>query len=249
MADFVSREVAREKLRKACKMGKIVSAGFIIVGLVYAAVAAVLALGVRLPTVMANAILWLVPTATETAFSLAECCTKALLFFLIGLIGTLMFGKVTRTGEAFRLGQMRQLRFVALMLVLLGFVPSLAGNAARVALAAQLGRMSLSVIDLSANLSCIAAGLLMFVGARMLVAGARLASQEKGMATVDPAVTTPAPDYHDMPDLANTPTAIPEVPEVSDMATVRVPKVTSADTGDAGAIDVDATIAGPADEL
>ena len=207
MADYVSREVARDKLRQACKGGTIVAALLLIVGLFYASIAAIVGLNVRLPFEFMYSFLYVVvPTMGDATLALAECATKAVLLVLMGFIGLLLFHKVAKTGEAFRTGQLRQLKFVAFLTILLGFLPSLVGNIVKVALSIRSGGQAMAVMSFAVEPMCIMAGLLLFAAARVLMAGSRLGSQEEELAA-DPYATAPEPNFTGVPDLGSVPTA------------------------------------------
>ena len=204
MADFVNREVARERLRKACKMGTFVSVLLLLAGLAYGGIAALVYTDTRVPQFVATALYMIVPTLGDTLLATAECATKAVLFFLIGLVGILLFHKVAKTGDAFRLGQMKQLRFIAVLLTLLGFLPSLVGNGIKIATALRSGHSALAVMSFAVDAMCIVAGLLVFFIARMLVAGANLGRMEDQGAPAPVATDT---TFSSMPDLSQVPMA------------------------------------------
>lgn len=207
MADYVSREVARERLRKACKGGTILSVLVFLMGLCYAGIAAVVGLNIKLPFEFMYTVLnVVVPTMSDATVALAECATRAVLLVLMGFVGMLLFRKVSKTGDAFRTGQLRQLKFVAFLSILLGFMPSLVSNIIKVIFAFRAGGQPLAVVSLVAEPMCILVGLFMFVAARVLVAGSRLGSQEEELAS-DPYVAAPEPDFADVPDLGSVPTA------------------------------------------
>lgn len=210
MADYVSREVARERLRKACKGGTFVSVLLLLLGIGYGGIAAIIGLNVKLPFgFLYSALYVIVPTMSDAALALAECATKAVLLVLMGFFGILMFHKVAKTGEAFRVGQLRQLKFVAFLTILLGFLPTLAGNLVKVIYSMQQGGPALAVMSFAIEPMCIVAGLMLFMGCRVLVAGSRLGTQEEAMADIDPQYNAPEPDYADVPDLGSVPTATP----------------------------------------
>lgn len=210
MADYVSREVARERLRKACKTGTIVSLIVLLAGLAYGGIAALIFTNTKLPDLVYSALYVIVPTLSDTMLATVECATRGVLFLLIGLFGLLMFRKVNKTGDAFRAGQMRQLKFVASLTVLLGFLPSVAANIAKIALGMRQGGSPMAMMSFAIDAMCIVAGIFMWSAARMLVAGAVLGRQEEEMSLVEPTTTTsPVPDFGDVPDLANVTTAVP----------------------------------------
>ena len=223
MADYVTREMAREYLRKACRSGSIVSVLLLFIGLFYGAVAGVIAAKVTLPAFVNNILLVLVPAMVDPTLALAECACRALLLLLAALMGILMFKKVGRTGEAFRAGQLRQLKFMALLMILLGFLPTVAGNCLKIAMRVRDGGSFITNMSFAVEPMCIIMGIVMFVAAGMLVAGANLGVQEDGMVGVDPVTTSPAPDYADVPDIASMPTAAPlvDVPDPADKTVKR----------------------------
>ena len=207
MADYVSREVARERLRKACKGGTIVSVLLLLLGLCYGGIAAIVGLDVKLPFEFMYSFLYVVvPTMSDATLALAECTTKAVLLLLMGFIGILLFHKAAKTGEAFRTGQLRQLKFIAFLMILLGFLPTLVGNILKVALSIQSGGQALAVMSFAVEPMCILAGLFMFAAARVLAAGSYLGSQEEELAS-DPYVAAAEPDFAGVPDLGSVPTA------------------------------------------
>ena len=222
MADYVSREVARERLRKACKAGVIVSALLLVGGLCYGGVAAIIATNTRLPEFLVNFLYLVIPTLSDTLLALVECTTRAVLFLLIGLLGILMFRKMSKTGDAFRSGQLRQLRFISFLLILLGFLPTVAGNIAKVIAAIQRGGSPMTVMSFSFDAMCIVAGLFVFMAARALVAGSLLGTQEQQLAA-DPTTVTSVPNYDDVPDLTRVTTAVATEPTLPDMPTMQVP--------------------------
>ena len=212
MADYVSREVARERLRKACKLGTIASLVVLLAALAYAGITATVVMALHLPEIVERAMNIIVPGVTEADpnSAAAENGTKAVLLLLIAIIGLLMFRKVSRTGNAFRLGQLRQFKFIAFLIVLLGFLPTVVTNGIAVAMAIRSGVPFLPLIDLTVNRMCLAMGLFMFVALRVLVAGALLGSQESS-AIDDPG----EPDFASVPDLSNVPTAVSADSEVT----------------------------------
>ena len=221
MADYVSREVARERLRKACKAGTILSVIMLLLGLLYGGVAAIIGLEVAVPGFVTNALYVLVPTMGDRILAAADCGTKGFLIALSGLLGILMFHKISRTGEAFRAGQLKQLKFIAFLLMLLGFLPTVVGNAVKVALAVQSGSAPLAVLSFAVEPMCILAGLFVFMALRAQVAGSHLVREEGELMATDPVANAPEPSFAGVPDLGNVTTAVP----VSD-ATVASPSVT-----------------------
>ena len=210
MADYVSREVARERLRKACKMGSIASVLLILAALASGGIAALVGLGVRLPFEFMYDVLYaLVPNMGDAVVATSECATRAVLFFLMGLFGLLMYRKMSKTGDAFRLGQLRQLKFQCLLIILLGFMPTLVGNIAKFIVAILEGTMPFAALYFEVDAMCVLGGLLAFLAARVLVAGAVLGRQEEEVATSVPVADVPAPDFTGVPDLANVTTAAP----------------------------------------
>ena len=214
MADYVSREVARERLRKACQGGSAISAIVLLIGLLFGGIAAVIWFDVQLPfDFMYTGLNAIVPTVSDAMLSVAECGTKALLLFLMGFVGLLMFRKVSRTGEAFRSGQLRQLKFIAFLMLLLGFLPTVVGNAIKVALSVRAGGPALAVLSLAVEPMCIIASLFMFVACRVLVAGSLLGTQEEELVAADPVAAAPAPNFSGVPDLSSMPTATADADE------------------------------------
>ena len=207
MADYVSREVARENLRKACKGGTLLSVLVLLLGLCYGGLAAIVGLNVKLPfEFMYTALNVVVPTLSDATIALAECATKAVLLVLMGFIGILMFRKVSKSGDAFRAGQLKQLKFVAFLSILLGFMPTVVSNILKVVLAVRAGGQPLAVMSFAIEPMCILVGFVMFAAARVLVAGSRYGSQEEELAS-DPYVAAPEPDFAGVPDLGSVPTA------------------------------------------
>jgi len=206
MADYVSREVARERLRKACKWGSIASFVVLLLAFLYAGITAVVVTGFVLPEIVDKVMNFVVPGLSEADpnSAIAENGTKAVLLLLVAIIGLLMFRKVARTGDAFRMGQLKQFKFIVFLITLLGFLPSLVANGVRVALAIRAGVPFLPLIELTVNRMCLAMGLFMFIALRVLVAGAQLGTQE-GTVFGDPS----EPDFASVPDLSHVPTAIP----------------------------------------
>ena len=209
MADYVSREVARERLHKACRGGSAVSAIALIAGLLYGGIAALIALNVKLPfEFMYTALYVIVPTMGDTVLALADCATKAVLLVLTGFMGLLMFRKVGRTDDAFRPRQLKQLRFIAFLSILLGFLPTLVGNAIKVALALQKGGLATATMSFIVEGMCVLTGLLVFMACRVLVAGANLSTQQEGLEQSGPVPGASTPDFEDVPDLGHMPTAV-----------------------------------------
>ena len=208
MADYISREVARERLRKTCKAGTLVSVLILLIGLAYAAVTAIVALSIEIPEIVSTVMHTAVPSMDNRVQALPECASKGALFILMGFVGLLMFRKMAKTGDAFRLGQMRQLRFIALLAILLGFVPTLAINITAVVLAIRSGASPLAAIAFDIDLMCIISGLLMFMAVRVLASHAALDTQEEELARTAPEVfESHEPSFVDVPDLSNVPTA------------------------------------------
>lgn len=217
MSDYVNREVARDRLRKACKAGTIVSVLLMLVGIAYGGIAALIYTKTAVPRFVSEALYFVVPTMGDTVLSIAECGTRAILFLLLGLIGLLMFRKVSKTGEAFRIGQLKQLRFLSFLVILLGFLPTLVANGAKVALAIRSGGSPLAVMSFAFDAMSIIGGLYLYMVARMLVAGAVVASQDGVSGGYVP--STPEPDFVDVPDLSNVTTAqeATSIPDYADI--------------------------------
>lgn len=176
MAENVSWDIARDRLHSACKAGIILSVLFLLLAMLYAGIAALIYMNVKLPDIVWSFLYVIVPTMSNTTLALADCVTKAALFLLMGIIGILMFRKVTKTDEPFRTSQLKQMRFLALLLVLLGFLPTFVGNAVVIIEAMRKGGSPMAVMSFDANGMCIIAGLLMYYAVRMLVAGSVLQS-------------------------------------------------------------------------
>ena len=209
MADYVSREVARERLRKACKSGTIIAVILLLLGFLYAGIAAAVWFNVAIPVFLVDALRMVIPTWDESTMAVAECGTKALLFFLMGLIGILMCRKVTKTGLAFRLAQLKQLKFVSFLMILLGFLPTIVVNVLKTVLAFQAGTPLFTNLSIVTEPMCILSGLLMFMAARILVAGAALSEMEDELYASDPISSSPEPSFAGVPDLSSVPTAQP----------------------------------------
>jgi hypothetical protein len=86
---------------------------------------------------VSKALYGVIPTLSDPLIAEAECATRALLFLLMGLVGILMFRKVAKTGDAFRVGQLRQLKLEALLVFLLGFLPTLVANVVKMVVAGE----------------------------------------------------------------------------------------------------------------
>ena len=81
MSDYVNREVARDRLRKACKAGTIVSVLLVLVGILYGGIAALVFTKTAVPRIVAEALYFLVPAMGDTTLAVAECGSRAALFF------------------------------------------------------------------------------------------------------------------------------------------------------------------------
>lgn len=206
MADYVSREVARERLRKSCKLGTTCSVILLLCGLAYAAVVALVVTEIPVPRFVSNALYVVIPTLSDPLIAEVECAVRALLFLFMGLVGILMFRKVTKTGDAFRLGQLKQLRFLAILVFLLGFLPTVAANVAKMVVALRSSNSPLAVMSFAVEPMCIIGGLFLYVVARMLVSGAVLGHQEQ-LVQADPTAVTDEPSFAGVPDLSQIPTA------------------------------------------
>ena len=209
MADYVGREVARERLHGACKAGRIFAVLLLFLAIGYGAVVAIVITNIAVPKVVLDVLYRFAPTLNDQRLAIGDFSAKSLILLLASIISIVMFTKVSRSGDAFRVGQLKQLKFVAFLLMLLGIVPSLAGNGVKVYDAIQAGQQPLSVIWISPDTMCIIAGLLMFLAARMLVAGANLGVEQELLYAEDPVADGREPDFVDVPDLANVPTAAP----------------------------------------
>ena len=217
MADYVSREVARERLNATCKAGRIFAVLLLLLGLGYGAVVAIVITNVAVPKVVLDVLYKVAPTLNDQRLAIGDFSAKAILLLLISIISIVMFSKISRSGDAFRMGQLKQLKFVAFLVFLLGFVPPLAGNGVRVYDAIQADKAPLSVIHVSLDVMCIVGGLLLFLAARVLVAGANLGNEQELLYASDPVADDREPDFVDVPDLANVPTAAPLTPDAYDM--------------------------------
>ena len=205
MADYISREVARERLRKTCKAGSLVSVVSLLIGLIHFAFVALLYLGIQLPEVVVTLRENMI-AIDETLASLVAAGVKGVLFFLVGILGMLMFRKMSKSGDAFRAGQMRQFKTIAVLTTFLGFLPTLVKNGIMVFFAFQAGQPLFDNLHFDVSKLCIFAGILMFVMARVLVAGAVLGKQEDDLAGV-PGINPTEPTYAGVPDLSHVPTA------------------------------------------
>lgn len=214
MADYVSREVARERLRAACKGASAIAAIVLLAGLVYGGIAAIFGLGVALPFEFLYTIInAIVPESSDTTVAVSESATRAFILVLMGLLGLLMVRKVRRTGEAFRAGQLKQLKFIAFLSILLGFVPSVASNIVRFVLALRAGQvLSLSALSLAFDPMCMITGILVYTICRVMVAGANVGLEEEELEMLDPGTyhDHDEPDFMGVPDLEHVPTAVSE---------------------------------------
>jgi hypothetical protein len=217
MADYVSREVARDRLHGTCKAGRIFAVLLLLLGLGYGAVVAIIITNVAVPKVVLDILYKVAPTLNDQRLAIGDFSAKAILLLLISIVSIVMFSKISRSGDAFRLGQLKQLKFIAFLVFLLGFVPPLAGNGVRVYDAIQAGESPLSVIHVSLDVMCIVGGLLLFLATRVLTAGANLGTEEELLYASDPIADDREPDFVDVPDLANVPTAAPLTPDAYDM--------------------------------
>ena len=217
MAERVNKEVARERLRRTCKAGIIVSVIVLLLGLCYAGMAACIGMGFY-PTFqfLRSAMYLVVPTMDDMVLGATEAGTKALLLFLMGLFGILACSKISKGSEPFRLRQLKQLKFVALLTLLLGFLPTLVADLVKIGTSLQAGRPALAVLSYSVEPMCVLVGIVAFVAARILVAGGVYEQAED---------VTPAFD-------GGASQVLPDVPDVSDIAS-RIP-------------DIDRTLAGAA---
>lgn len=229
MADYVSWDIARDRLHSACKAGIILSVLFLLLALLYAGIAALIFINVKLPDIVWSALYVIVPTMSNTTLALADCATKAALFLLMSIVGILMFSKVKKTDEPFRTGQLKQMRFLAVMLVLLGFLPTVVGNAVVIIEAMRKGGSPMAVMSFDANGMCIIAGLITYYAVRMLVAGSVLQSAVRpvlGSATTTTqsldSSTAAAEDY-----LSTSTTSSTELTQVTPVEPEQEPATTS----------------------
>ena len=209
MADYIGREVARERLRKACKAGTVFSVFVLIAGLAYAGMAGLIGMDVRVPDLVYNILVVLVPTIDDMVLATAECGTRALLLILAGIFGLLMFGKISKTSDAFRTGQLKQLRFLSVLVILLGFLPTLVGNGIKIYLAMRAGKAPTAVMSFAIDVLCIFVGLFMFVASRVLVAGSVYESQNQKMASDPYEGSRTEPNFSNVPDISTMTTAVP----------------------------------------
>ena len=214
MADYVSREVARDRLQRACKAATIVSVLVLLLGLFFAVIAAVLALNVALPfQVMYTAIDMVIDSIDDVVLGTAEAGTKAVLFFLMGLFGILACRKIDKTGEAFGLRQLKRIKFVAFLTVLAGFLPTLVADIAKTVFAFREGTPLFMDLSIDVEPLCILVGLVMFMLMRVLVAGSLYESQSDELLAEQPKAEIAEPDYSGVPDIASVTTATPLVQE------------------------------------
>lgn len=218
MSDYVNREVARDRLRKACKAGTIVSVLLVLVGILYGGIAALVFTKTAVPRIVAEALYFLVPAMGDTTLAVAECGSRAALFFLLGLVGLLMFRKVAKTGDAFRVGQLKQFKFLAFLVILLGFLPTVVANGTKAVIALRSGLSPFAALSFAFDVMSIIGGLYLFMVARMMVAGAVLASQAD-VPSGGYVPSTPEPDFGDVPDLSNVTTAqeATSIPDYADI--------------------------------
>ena len=209
MADYISREVARERLHKACSRGKILAFLVLIVGLVYAGIAAVIAMDVKVPDMVYDAMLVIEPLMANKVLAIADSGTRGFLLVLIAIICLLMFGKIAKSGDAFRTRQLKQLRLIAILVTLLGFLPTLVGNGVNIYFALSQGKALTGNISLSIDALCIGIGILLFTIARVFVAGSVLSSQEALFASDPVAGSMTEPNFSNVPDISSMTTAIP----------------------------------------
>lgn len=209
MADYIGREVARERLRKACKRGKILALLVLLVGLVYAGVAALIAMDVKVPDVVYDVMLVIEPLMNNKVLAVADSGTRGVILVLIAIVGLLMFGKIAKTGDAFRIRQLKQLRMIAILLILLGFLPTLVGNGVNVYLALSEGNALAGNMSFAIDALCIGIGILLFSVARVFVAGSVLNSQEELIASDPIAGGMTEPNFANVPDISSMTTAIP----------------------------------------
>ena len=239
MGDYISRDVARDKLYSTCKAGRIIAVLLLLFSLIYAAIVGVTIAGVELPPVLKDLLYMAAPTLGDERLALGVFTAKALILFLASIILILMFSKISKTEDAFRYGQMRQLRFVGFMMMLLAIVPTLAGNGVKVYDAIQAGEQPLSTIVIQPDAMCFIAGLVMFMTARALAAGSNLHNEDESFygATSEPEDINS--EFDGVPDLSQVTTAVPLAPEPA-MAPEPVPEQES---------DGPATMAAPTDGL
>lgn len=222
MAENLSIEVLRDHLRRACKPGTIISVIILIIGLVYAAIAGVLATNTKVPDVLYSFMYMVVPTMGDPLLALAECSTRAFIFFLMGVLGIILFVKISKKSDAFTVGHMQLFRFIALLMFLLGFLPCVVGNVTKIVAALRAGSSPMATMSFDVNGMCTIVGLLVFLAARSFVSGAKLADAEKQAAAELAARTTPAYDYTS----SYTTTLAPETSTSTEVTTPAEPALT-----------------------
>ncbi|MBP3894538.1 MAG: hypothetical protein J6D34_10935 [Atopobiaceae bacterium] len=218
MADYISREVARERLNKACKKGKILMVIVLLLGLLYAGLCALIAMDIKVPDMVYNIMLVIVPLMSDKILAAADCGTRGFIFLLTAIIGLLMFGKIAKTGDAFRSGQLKQLRVISVLTILLGFMPTLVGNGVKAFLAVRSGNPPIANMSLAIDVLCIGIGVLMFAVTRVQVAGGVLKSQEALIASDPIAGGMTEPNFANVPDISSMTTAIPATQVASTQA-------------------------------
>ena len=207
MGDYISRDVARDKLYTTCKSGRIIAVLLLLLALIYGAIVGITVAGVELPKVAQDLLYMAAPTLADERLAIGVFAAKAVILLLASIILILMFSKISRTEDAFRYGQMRQLRFVGFMLMLLGIVPTLAGNGVKIYDAIMAGEQPLAAIVIQPDTMCFLAGLIMFMAARALAAGANLGYEEDSYYDEGPEELNS--EFEDMPDLSHPQTAMP----------------------------------------
>lgn len=215
MGDYISRDVARDRLFSTCKAGRAVAILILLLSFVYGAIVGITIAGVELPPVAKDLLYMAAPTLNDERLALGYFTAKALILFLSAIILILMFSKMARTEDAFRWGQMRQLRFVGCMMMLLGILPTLAGNGVLVYDAIMANEQPLNVINIRPDVMCFIAGLVMFMAARALAAGANLFNEDDAFYSATSEPEDLGSEFEGVPDLSNVTTAMPLAPEPS----------------------------------
>ena len=214
MADYVSREVAHEQLRSACKAGKIVSILVLLLGLCFGGIAAVIALGLQLPLqMMYNVIDMVIDSTSDVVLGTAEAATKAVLLFLMGLFGILACGKIGKTGEPFQPRALKRIKFVVFLTMLMGFLPTLVADIAKIIFCARAGMPLFEVLTYDVEPLCTLVGFIMFMLVRVLAAGATYEYQSDEFVAEHPTGDVEQPDFDGVPDIASVTTAAPLVAE------------------------------------
>jgi hypothetical protein len=200
-------------LHGTCKAGRIFAVLLLLLGLVYGGIVAILITNFEVPKIVFDILYKVAPTLNDQRLAIGDFAAKAILLLLIAIISLVMFGKISKSGDAFRVGQLKQLKFIAFLFLLLGIIPTIAGNGVKVYDAIQAKVAPLSVISITPDAMCLIAGLMMFLAVRVLVAGANLVDEEDMFYAGGSVSDEREPDFVDVPDLSNVPTAAPLGPD------------------------------------